>query len=478
MCLEKTALMLKNSYWNLVFVDNPFIFLPSSIVDSLIVQVTRMSLSLPLECTDLSLLLMSGRVRNFVLEDVLVDSDTLEDIFMCLTGSCQNLIKIKLKNVYCNASRKVDPNRRKQALNSLLSMALNLKYVESCLEFDLCTLQNCIFLEKLVINFPFKGDLFDMLPVDMVPSTSLKYLEVYEDVRHPLSFLDVATILKFCSELVDINCDVSKSLEYLHSEEYYDGTLTTKYKLERCYLGNIFLQEEQAPVSRDEVYIATLTCPNLKDISVLVNDDRAVYALSDFEHVTTLLLQWESLQGGDYTFGVQALLEKPEFGANLTCLHLIHFSSIDFSSIGMCCPNVEVLRVEYLSESNRNRFLSTSFQKLGNLHLENIDDGDCQVSTLVGILSYATNLKYLTVQSAGSLRDQVLAEILEKNSLSKLKEFRLSNCILSFHGIRNLASNLSCLEYLELSTTEINLDEAAAAIHEINPQVILSSTVA
>lgn len=483
-CLENIAQLLKSTYWNVInydFVDadyNPFAQLPSTIIDDLITQVTLLSESVPLKHTDLYHLISTGRVGNFKLEDLHVSCDDLLYILMQLSSKCQNLTLIKLKNVVCSdtfsESTRMSSMRR-DALECVLTMAPKLKYVESCIPFSLKSLKNSLFLETLKLNFVPETHLFEFLEeVDgqFWPNNSLKTLEVFEDVRHPFSYLDIAVILRYCVSLVEINCDVSKSLEYLHAEEFYSGSINTMYKLEKCCFGSIYLDMQDAAVSREAVYIAAATCKSLKEIEVLVKDPLAIYGLRDFSNLSSLLLQWEDINSGNFVLGVESLLEA--IGPQLNVLHLVNFCNIDFSVIGLHCPNLEELRVEYTGDDNHHEFSSTSFQKLISLHVENLNSYGCHASSLLGLVSNSTNLKFLTLQSADALTDSVLQSILDKNSLSNLKEARIYNCKLTAVGIRNLASHLKSLEYLELSSSVISFDLAVSIIHEINPQVIMS----
>lgn len=483
-CLENTANLLKSMFWDITYefdnsYENPLDVLPSAIIDELIISVARLSVTSPLKNMDLYHLIATGRVKSFQLEDISLSADDIMYILMQLSSKCEKLISIKLKNIFCSNTFADSSNERismrSNALECVLNLALKLESVESCIEFNLNSVRNARHLKQLRLNFVPKSQLFDFLDEEngqILPNFSLKVLDVFEDVRHPLSYLDIAVILRYCNELVEINCDVSRSLEYLHAEELYHGILSTQYKLEKCNLGSIFLDQQDAAVSATAVYIASLTCPSLKEIDVLVGDDQAVYALSDFLNLTSLLLQWEALVCGSFQTGVHSLLEK--IGFKLRTLHIVNFRSVDFSAIGMFCPNLEELRLEYTTECNKYEFSPTAFQKVTNLHIETIDDTFCQPSSLVGLVSNCTQLKLMTIQPAEGLSDPVLQDILKKNDLSTLKEARIYRCSLSPIGIHNLASSLTSLEYLEISSTLVLFDEIGTIVHEINPQVIIS----
>lgn len=482
-CLESVARFLKSNVWNISYefcdsFDNPFDRMPSVIIDELITCVARLSVSSLLKNTDLYHLIATGRVRNFKLEDIGIKSDDILSILMHLSSKCQNLISIKLKNVFCSnnyAGALEKTSMKSNALECVLSLAPRLESVESCIEFNLKSLRNAERLKQLKLNFVPKMQLFDFLEEaneQFWPNSSLRVLEVFEDVRHPLSYLDIAVILRYCTELVEINCDISRSLEYLHAEELYNGTLAAQYKLEKCHMGSIFLEVPDAAVTRDGVYIASLTCPFLKEIEVLVHDDGAIHALCDFPNLHSLLLQWEALTAGYFEIGTTSLLEK--VGPNLKMLHIVNFSNVDFSLIGILCPNLEELRVEYTTERNSEEFSPSSFQHVSILHIETIDDSYCQSASLIGLLSNCTELKLLSIQPAQGFTDASLDEILKRNSLSNLKEARIYNCSLSAAGVQECAARLTSLEYFEISSSEISFDEIVAIVHEINPQIIMS----
>lgn len=480
MCLEEAAHLCKTSYWNASFPFgyNPFSYMPAFIIDALVVKVSKSTAFKSLESSDLRLLLTSGRVENFILEDVNVTGDTLQEVLLDLSTACKKLEKICLRNVFINIVHRANFHMQTHTLNILLSEARNVKEIESCLEFNLEVLSNSTKLQKLILNFPVvRNNIFDFLEINgqLMPNTSLKLLEIFENPRRPISYIDIAVVLRYCTELTEISCDIARSLQYLHGEELFNGTISVRYKLKRCCMGT--MNFKSAAATRDEVYIASLTCPDLEDLCLLVNDDQAIYALSEFCKIKFLLLQWEKMDFGDYSLGVQLLLEKPEFGSNLTSLFIVNFTNIDFSSIGICCPNLDVLKVEYDYENNRNEFSPTSFKKLKQLCLENVEDLNCQTDTLVGILSNATELKSIVIYCAGRLTDGVLNDILKQNSLSKVTNLRLSKCVLTIDGIRKLVSSLKALEYFDLNKTSLDVDEIAHEIHEINPRVIISSSL-
>ncbi|KFM66361.1 hypothetical protein X975_17104, partial [Stegodyphus mimosarum] len=484
LCLWKTAFLLKNSYWNETHDNNtggnPFSALPSSVVEDLITCVLELTTSCCLKVTDLYHLLTSGRVKHFKLEDILLHTEEFIAILMSLSVACQNLCSLTLKEVYCSDAQPVSGALRKSAaLECVLSISPRLESIESCIEFDLKAIRNCEQLKILKLNFVPKCRLYDFLEEVngyFWPNTSLTVLDVYEHVRHPVSYLEIAVILKNCHELTKIYNDVGASLEYLHSAELYDDAISTRYKLEKCYLGSAFLAPSFASASITAVRIATITCPLLKDVGVLVSDHEVIYALSDFQNLKSILLQWEPTDGGDFQLGVQMLLEK--IGANLKILTILNFYNVDFAAIASFCPELEDFKIEYQTEVCYYDPPSTCFQHLKSLYIENTDgEFCCRENTLIFLLSNCTNLSMLHLEYAENLTDNVLHKILDKNSLSTVKEATILKCKLSAEGVQNLILHLKILEYFHFGSSQITFEEAASIVHEINPNVIMRSHI-
>ncbi|XP_055937162.1 uncharacterized protein LOC129966674 [Argiope bruennichi] len=486
LCILKTAWLLKNNYWSEVFDDdgcrnNPFKAVPPNIINDLLTCILQLTSSGTLKVTDLYFLLTSGRVEHFKLDDILLTSEEFVSILMSLSVSCQNLRFVTLRNVFFSdqylSLHKTKGYMKKAALECVLSMSPRLESVESCIAFDLKAIRNCERLKVLKLNFVSKTPLYRFLEEEdgnFWPKNSLTILELFEDVRNHVPPEELMPILKYCPSLKEINTDVCRCLEFLHTYEMNTGTLDVKYSLEKCFLGNIFIQGGYATITG--VHIATLTCPNMKDINVLVNDNDVVYALSNFQSLKSLVIQWESLDGGDFKVGVAAVLNK--IGTNLKILHVNNFYDVNFGLIASKCPHLEELKVEFLSEYGEWEESRDSFKELKNLYVELIESQQgCSENTLLLLLSNCTELTSLQLRSAARLTDSVLASILQKNSLSKVKDVIIIDSRLSDIGVRNLIMHLHSLEYFHFSSSQILFEEAALIVHEINPLVIMRSDI-
>ncbi|XP_054710586.1 uncharacterized protein LOC129220243 [Uloborus diversus] len=484
--LWKTAVMLKQHYWN-EFDDsnignNSFSYLPTSVVEDLLSCVLQITPIDSLKVSDIYHLVTSGRIKNFKLEDVVLTSEVLVSILMSLSVACQSLRSFILRNVVCsNIYTTLDSSKtyiRTAAVECVLNSASNLELVESCIAFDLKAVRNCSNLKILRLNFIPSTPLFNLLDEgdgDFCSNVSLKVLDVYEDVRHPVSSTDIAILLNYCRELTEINCDISQSLECLHTDEIYDGTLSRVYKLRKCVLGNTIMNPPFASASLLSVHIATLTCPSMEELDILVNDNNTVYALSDFLNLKSLLIQWEPVSGGEFKIGVEPLLEK--IGENLKVLHVLNFFQVDFAAIGKSCPNLETLKVEYQTECSSVSGSSCSiFSNLRSLSIESMEgEYGVKESSLLLLLSNCKNLTTLCIQYAECLNDRVLREVLSKNPLSKVKDATILDCSLTGEGVRNLVNHLKMLEFFHFSSSAIIIEEAASIVHEINPHVIIRS---
>ncbi|GIY03401.1 uncharacterized protein CEXT_794871 [Caerostris extrusa] len=489
LCVWKTACLLKDSYWDEVYgVDgtrnNPFLGFPTNIIQDLLDSVLNLASKTSLKVTDLYYLLTSGRIEHFKLEEILLKSDDFISIIMSLSVACQKLQSLKLDKIfftdhYMNYN-KTKGYMKRAALECVLSISPNLVTVESCIEFDLKAIRNCENLKVLKLNFLPITPLFQFLEEDYEifwPNNSLMILEVVEDVRHFMPYMELAIVLKYCTALKEVNVDICKSLQYLHGQEMYDGTLDTKYGLQKCYLGNAFEMDGYA--TREGVHLATLTCPEMKDVTALVCDNDVIYAISNFPDLKRLVLQWDSVHGGDFRLGVSLALSK--IGLNLKSLFLCNFYDVDFSVIAACCPLLEELSVEYLSEyCGWEESQKSFFEKLKYLNIELIIDTPeapqgCSEKTLILLLSSCRDLVTLYLKNAACLSDSVLTNILEKNSLLKVSDAKIIDSRLSDNGVGNLITHLAALDFFCFSSSHISFEDAAEIVHMINPQIILTS---
>ncbi|XP_042896880.1 uncharacterized protein [Parasteatoda tepidariorum] len=478
-CIWKIATLIKKGYWSISSGsqdDNPFSFLPPEIINEITSTVIQISTPNGVKVTDLYCLLTSGRLERLVLDDILLSTEELISILMSLSVACQNLKTLTFRNVNCTDPYSANAKVFKpgNALECLLGISPQIESLESCIRFNVEVINRCDKLKFLNLNFVSEKPVcrFILNCGYYEPNHSLKSLSVFEDYRNPVPFCDLVPVLKYCKELVYIKADISRPLEFLHIEELYDGSLTTQYKLQRCYLGNPYF--DNGAVSSVAMHIATLTCPEMKEIDVLANDNEAIFALSDFKNLNSLLVQWEEPNGGNFQLGVQLLLEK--IGVNLKKLHVINFYYVDWAVIAKYCTQLEILKVEFFNEIQSYERPTVCLQYLTSLYIELLDpDFYCHKETLIMLLSSCTELKHLRIDGARNLCDHTLNKILAKNNLSKLVEALLFECSLTENGIRNLISSLSSLEFFQFSSTLIDFEDAANIVHEINPHILLMS---
>ncbi|GFQ99208.1 uncharacterized protein TNCT_649061 [Trichonephila clavata] len=487
-CKWKVAWLLKHSYWDKIYdndgrIYNPFSALPSSVIEELMECIIKLSTTGRVTVTELYHLLTSGRVENFRLYDLLLTSEEFVSIFMSLSVGCQNLRFLTLHNIFFSDQylriHKTKSYMKKAALECVLRMAPNLESVISCVEFDLKAIQSCDNLRVLKLKFISSNSLCNFLEEEdglFMTHHNLTILEFLEDPGYQVPLLELAAFIKYCPALKEINTDICRSLEYLHGNQMIDGSLDARYNLQKCFLGNFFVPRAATLTA---VHIATLTCPDMREVNMVVSDNNVIYALSDFENLKSLVIRWVpllngNLDSGDFKLGLAPLLNK--IGENLTFLNINNFFDVNFAIIGSCCPHIHELRLKFLSENSDYDDSFEYFKELESLYLDLISpERSYGEEALLVLLSGCTNLNALRLRTAAGLNDGVLSKILRRNNLSKLKDCILVKCDLSDRGVNNLIMSSKNLDYLHFSSSHIKFEEAAGIVHQINPLVLMRS---
>lgn len=477
LCYLRIAHLAKNIHWNPEFALNPFISLPPPIIDNLIISIIQLStFNEPLLSSDLRLLLTTGRVRKLILKDLddfRVTFKNLQNILIDLSLSCHFLKVIKL---YVEVDEK-DSSLISDALNTLLSRAQNIESIETSIEFDLTVLHNSSHLCNLVLDFPLKKSILDLIRINgkLETNNSLKCLRVYEKQFFKSS--DIAVLLYFCPELTDLNCDITESFVLLSKRQLLKESY--KYKIKKCCFGS-----EETGISRKGTLVTALFCPELQDIEMWICKIDDIYTIYNFQNLTRLSINvpyWTSHLAKDYISSrFETVLEKSSVGLNLKTLEIFNFAYINFPLIGIYCPLLQTLKVDYYIEQTSIDYSPDMFCHLSSLHLlkaaNNFNDfnGSCEGHMLTSIISNATNLKDLKIMLATEVTDEMFENIMLKNNLLNLKILDLDNSDFSINGILNLVYKLSALESLTASITgtENEIDELRDIIHEINPSLI------
>ncbi|GFQ95966.1 uncharacterized protein TNCT_611911 [Trichonephila clavata] len=453
-CKWEVAYLLKNLYWieicdNDAGIHNPFSDLPTLVIQELMDFILKLLITKGVRVTELYPLLTSGRLENFRLCDVILTSEEFVSIFSCLALGCGNLRYLTLRNVFFSGEFSGKSYEKKAALECILSMTPNIELIESCVEFDLKVIQKCNNLKVLKLNFVSSAPVYSFLEQVnryFLPHSELRVLEFFEDERHRISHLDLIPILHCCPTLKEINTDISRTLELLHRDEMVNGTLNAKYNLQKCFLGNSFVEDGFATLTA--VRIAALTCPDMKEVNILVSDTETIYALSDFKNLETLLIQWELLDGGDFNLGIVPLLK--ERGEKLKSLQINNFYAVDFAAVGLYCPHVESLKFEFWSENGEYDDSLGYFRELKYLFLELMEsDQYCSEKALMVLLSSCTNLIELQIRNVKALSGSVLKKILQRNPLSNIKKCIISDCNLSEEDSRDLLASWEALRHIQ-----------------------------
>lgn len=487
----KIAELLKKCYWSLaasqsIYLsdENPFMTLPVNILEDILSTVIQLTPTGTLSIKDLFPVISTGRLRHFRLEEIFLPTEELVGILTALSAFGQKLVSVVLKKIYCTDYYATlhDPKMkplRASAVECLLTMAPSLEYIHIDMEFDLKTIQKVGSLKRIELNFVPKGQLYDMLPQTddslFIPNETITHLSIFEGPRNCIPPEQIAFLLKYCPQLLYLENSIASALEYLHSEELFCGSLSKTYKLEKCTLGNVNLSPDQAAASVTAIHIATITCPYVKEVDVLVDDHQAITALCDFKKLHSLLIQWAHATPGDFRLGLQLLLN--DIGMQLKTLHILNFCNVDFAAIATLCPSLEHLKIEYDSEVHMYDHPETCFLNLEALQVECLHDGGIKAESLKLLLRNCSQLQTLSVDNVNSLTDSTLKEIVKSNSLSKLKEVMIVGSALTEEGLSCFVSSCQSLEYFNFSSSKISFDMAASIIHSINPFIIVCSDI-
>lgn len=476
-CIVGVANLLINYNWLYVKMYgniNPFSCFPSQLVEELISVVVKVTSRGELMHQELCPLLKSGRVKNFELCDVRIRTEEFVSILNCL-GSCgYRLIKLIFCRVQCIKSERAKLVRS-EAVENLLRLSPNIEHLYLDIPIDIDVLKFAVHLKWLELRFfPRVGDLKSLFPrytgSQVTSISNLQHVSIFEGSQHTIPVDMIAALLQYTPQLLCLENNIAEALELLHGQELDAGTLHHQYKLRKIILGNSFLESDRSPATLRAIKIAALTCPNVSEMDLIVNNNEAVMAVCQMKQLHTIIIQWaDVIPSGDFLKGYLYLIQS--LGKQLQSLGIIFFKNVDFGMIISLCPNLINLKVIFEMEVCKFSPYNNSLYNLQTLHLECMTSTGPSSDLLIMLISNCPNIKMLFIIYAPHFTDDVLFKITSKNSMSKLQDLTIVDCSLTIDGLQWLLKSCPVLETMRLRSSMIALEEALPIIQSLNTKV-------
>ncbi|XP_023224646.1 uncharacterized protein LOC111625664 [Centruroides sculpturatus] len=478
-CIIGVANLLINYNWlysRLYSQINPFSCFPSQLVEELISVVVKVTSRGELMHQELCPLLKSGRVKNFELCDVRIRTEEFVSILNCL-GTCgYRLIKLIFCRVQCIKSERAKL-LRSEAVENLLRLSPNIEHLYLDIPIDIDVLKFAVHLKWLELRFfPRVGDLKSLFPQcsesQMSSVSNLQHVSIFEGSQHTIPVDMIASLLQYTPQLLCLENNIAEALELLHGQELDNGTLCHKYKLRRIILGNSFLEPDRSPASLRAIKIAALTCPDVTEMDLIVNNNDAVMAISQMKQLHTIIIQWaDVIPPGDFQKGYHFLIQT--LGRQLRSLGIIFFKNVDFGMIISLCHNLVNLKVIFEMEICKFTPYNNNLYDLQTLHLECMTNTGPSANLLIALISNCPNVKMLFLIYVPHFTDSVLFKITSKNNLSKLQDITIVDCNLTIEGLQWLLKSCPLLETMRIRSSMIILDEALPIVQSLNTKVKL-----
>ncbi|GBN21440.1 hypothetical protein AVEN_138790-1 [Araneus ventricosus] len=453
-CLKRVAVLLKNGIWRSRR-ENPFRFMPSTVVDDLVSAMLLLHGPFGFRAADLELLLTSGRLRELKMNAMNVQQE-LGTALKSLSSACQELKVLHLLRVVSE-----DPGLS-EAIEELLRNSPRLEDVFCCIPFDLTALRKCRELRKMKLSFPPQQRWCDFLERENSSFKPLKYLEVFSifSTFLPSPCDDMVIILKHCPALTSLGLiESSEALAHLHRT----GVSPSELKLRRCLWGIRNKNVINSTLIRD----AVLQCPKIEELHFLVNSVESVRYLRDLRNLTFLDIMRNISDKGELGALVISVMET--IGRQLKHLSLRFHSRMDISVLLEHCPNLESLQIhggEFVK-------FSKAFVSLSNLKRLTLKDNNIGDEKLVlPLLSNCNQITDLFVKDCTAFDDETLKKFLQRNSLTNLKIAYLKNCSLTQHGFKKFLLSASHLEKVEIISRSLHTRGVKQVLRETNHKVV------
>lgn len=456
-CLTKVSHLLKEEFWN-TYPENPFSFFSRAIINDIISSTINFQSSSTFRSADLHLLLATGRVQHFELNNFEIN-DELIPVLESLSN-CKNLQTLRLTDIGEFSTRAT------KQLNKLLCACTELEDLHSSVVFDLKALRNCSKLRRVRLHFIPDQPLHDILQTTgtYTERTSLREFRMCKDHTYKERPDFVPKLLVHCPNLHSLGyIDVYVALVVMHGPARVLGNHPPPYQLRSCFMASTYF-----PFG---LTVAALALPHLEELTMVVNQLHHEFNIMDLNVLTNLT--YLEIQLPDFCPELYYLLD--EIGPKLKHLSIIKFHKVLIDLIFSSCPNLESLKVDCDS------VVSDSVKAIGDLpNLQRLaffcKDANDKESLQV-ILSKCFNLKELFLKNVPFINDNSIFKVLKKNPLDKLELACISETGMTQSGLKMFLDSAIGLKKIAFDSFEISKKDIAEVLCPklVNPKLVIYS---
>ncbi|GFU01314.1 uncharacterized protein NPIL_559561 [Nephila pilipes] len=477
-CRTKVFGLLKNEFWNSC-PENPFSSFPSTIIHDLVSYIINFQSSHVFRAADLQLLLASGRVLRFEINNIKVNDELIPILQFLLP--CKDLQTLRLTDVGEFSTRTTEQ------LEKLLSVCTDLEDLHCSVVFDLKALRKCSKLRYIRLHFTPKQPFYEFLQTTGTCRKPQKYLKVFTICKDLAFFIPhgyITELLVHCPNLHSLGyIDVSAALEYLHGSAVELGSVPQPYQLRSCFWGgdvcsrNRYCGKFQDSLQRCwpffpfAVKVAVLSCPLLEELVIEVTQQCYVDAIIYLNVLTNLTYLEIDVEDYICNFRPELYCLLDRIGPQLKHLAILKFDNVEFDAIFKNCPNLESLKVDCES------VVSDWVETIGDLpNLRRLSffcrDGDDRKSIQLA-LSKCFFLEELFLKNAAFLNDSCVANISEQNPLEKLELVCISHCAVTKRGLKMFVNGATKLEKICFDSYKLSDEDTIEVLRAKNPKMII-----
>ncbi|GFV96061.1 uncharacterized protein TNCV_1870231 [Trichonephila clavipes] len=479
--LRKVSHLLTEEFWN-TCPENPFLSFPPTIIHDIISSTINYHSSTSFKPADLRLLLATGRVQHFEINNFAIN-DKLIPVLESLLN-CKDLQSLRLTDVgECST-------RATEQLEKLLRVCTDLEDLHCSVVFDLKALRKCSKLRYVRLHFIPKQPFYEFLQTTGTcrePHTSLRVFTICKDRAFFIPNGHITELLVHCPNLYSLGyIDVSAALEYLHGSGVEMGNVPPPYQLRSCFWGGDFICSRKRFCGKFEdtvrprctffpfaVRVAVLACPLLEELTIEVTRQCFVDTILYLNVLTNLTFLEISLEDFICDFRPELYCLLDRIGSKLKHLAIHRIENVEFDTIFKNCPKLESLKVD--CDSVVSDWTET-VDDLPNLRKFAFfcKNGDEKKSIQL-VLSKCFNLKELFIKNACFLTDNCMIRILERNPFDCLEIAAISECALTQRGLKMFLDNAIELEKIAFDSFKMSEEDAADVLCTRSPKLIIYS---
>ena len=383
--------------------------------------------------------LMSGGLKRFDLWQLCLNNKlSSTDVMTLLETIAQNRNSFEWLSLGGNQwifNRRVVRGPLKKVFDATLGQLVSLRMQQIDTSDDLlATLRSCPRLKRLEISLPCLTD----RDIDRIEER-LKSVATIGHLRElvlPSSFKHRALMkmLSIFTNLKTLKCVPFEQLMDLiefsirsNAKNISETALRAKQTLSSLTSLTITQAMSGHAIDRLVTY-----CPRLKTLSIEVQKDNELMAITRLAHICDLELRNTPITAFPWS-QVVPILET--IGRQLTGLSLDHFEYVDLTNCAKLCPNLERFSAQWFTilgyvgrntpSSRRDRHLKSPFAKLTNLRLRPLSGRDIPSDCCAFALSHAQSLTHIELYCCYDLSDSDVKALQSKNPMLDLKSLIL-----------------------------------------------------